>query len=466
MTVSRKEFLSLSALPVLAGLAGSAIPAAAPAPAAAAGSAAGIAVGAAAATAGRSQTSVAATDAAVYDFTLSRPVFQTILQLPRATVLQWFGVDEDTGEIWATQVVPVSTGDSESFALSRLSHTGQLLDHMILTSAGHGTTVGIQRIDGRPYVWTNWNVVDSGNTAIGNRLVRLPYLPGQTVSSTHPEIEVIPSFTSSYVLPVLDLQSGNVGFRISDGAGQRLELRRISDVLAGVDARIGVVVTVPSDLHHMQGFAIDGTTAYWYSGDTNSVTYPSEITQFSFLDGTIKKRVTRVFGEDPEGGYRGDFREPESIFLHKDKMTGRRTLFAGVVTGEQGRRRSKVYAFPDQGADGFTGQQLQAMQPHPLTQQGGRHRPPPAGLTTLAHLRDPGAYYFSAAAFAALTDKPASASASGYLLDVGALSSHGTGGCRQTLTRYGTATLPEMFVRIVNESGTCSPWGKIAVAGA
>ncbi|WP_350347572.1 hypothetical protein ABIQ69_13150 [Agromyces sp. G08B096] len=459
MSFTRKEFIGLTTLPALAGLgtvAGSVVAPAAAAPAAAA----------TAPVAASAVRAIAGADPADYDFTLVRPVFQTLLQLPRLTVLQWFGVDEDTGEIWATQAIPPATGNSESFALSRLSHTGQLLDHMILTSAGHGTTVGIQRIDGRPYVWTNWNHVDAGNTITGNRLVRLPYLPGETVPSTHPEIETLSSFTTSYVTPVLDPQNGTVGFRISDTAGQRLQLRRIDDVVAGVDAPIGVTIQIPGDLVHMQGFAVDGTDAYWYSGDTNSATYPSEITRFSFTDGQVKTRVTRVFGEDPEGGYRGNFREPESIFLHKDKLTGRKTLFAGVVTGEQGRRRSKVYAFPDLGADAFTGQQLQPMQPHPLTEQRGRHRMPPSGLTQLAALRDPGSYYFSSAAFAALADRPASASASGYLLDVGALTSHGSGGCRQTLTRYGTGTLPEMFVRIVTETGATSPWGKIAVASA
>ena len=79
---------------------------------------------------------------------------------------------------------------------------------------------------------------------------------------------------------------------------------------------------------------------------------------------------------------------------------------------------------------------------------------------------NPGSNYFATTAFTALSERPGSASPSGYFLDVGALTPHGTGGCQQTLTRYGTGMLPEIFVRIVSESGATSPWANVGVTAA
>lgn len=77
-----------------------------------------------------------------------------------------------------------------------------------------------------------------------------------------------------------------------------VELRKLSDVKNGVNKVLGKVI-IPNDLFYLQGFTIDGYDLYWYTGDTNNKTYPCEITQFSFKDGSLKNvsHVILVMGQ-------------------------------------------------------------------------------------------------------------------------------------------------------------------------
>ncbi|MCC2528819.1 teichoic acid biosynthesis protein, partial [Bacillus halotolerans] len=398
-----------------------------------------------------------------FDFTTVPPVYHTNLNLADKTVLQCFVIDELTGDIYATQVASGNQDKSESFTITRMNQNGVMLDSMTLIHGGHGTTIGLERENGKMYIWSNYDVVDSNGNTVGNDLVRFPYTAGATLNGGSGGIKRYNKFNDYYTIPVIDRENGFIAFRVKLNDGNSLvELRKLTDVKSGVNKVLGKV-TIPSDLHYLQGFTIDGYDLYWYTGDTNNNTYPCEITQFSFKDGSLKKRISCDFGYGPDGKYEDDFREPESIFLYKDPMTGKKSLFAGVVTGAVGKRLAKVYAYHSkENAAKFGIDLAQGYQGYKLTQNSGYAKRLPEGLKALKEFRQVGYYYMTTPETKTLSDHPDSGDA-GWWLNIAPADR--VGSVIQTLTRNSTARPLKILTRVVTSEGKEGEWSEISASG-
>ncbi|MCC2929072.1 teichoic acid biosynthesis protein [Bacillus sp. LBG-1-113] len=398
-----------------------------------------------------------------FDFTTVPPVYHTNLNLADKTVLQCFVIDELTGDIYATQVASGNKDKSESFTITRMNQNGVMLDSMTLKHGGHGTTIGLERENGKIYIWSNYDVVDSNGNTVGNDLVRFPYTAGATLNGGSGGIKRYNKFNDYYTIPVIDRENGFIAFRVKLNDGNSLvELRKLTDVKSGVNKVLGKVI-IPSDLHYLQGFTIDGYDLYWYTGDTNNNTYPCEITQFSFKDGSLKKRISCDFGYGPDGKYEDGFREPESIFLYKDPKTGKKSLFAGVVTGAVGKRLAKVYAYHSkENAAKFGIDLAQGYQGYKLTQNSGYAKRLPEGLKALKEFRQVGYYYMTTPETKTLSDHPDSGDA-GWWLNIAPADR--VGSVIQTLTRNSTARPLKILTRVVTSEGKEGEWSEISASG-
>ncbi|MEC0356132.1 phage baseplate protein [Bacillus halotolerans] len=398
-----------------------------------------------------------------FDFTTVPPVYHTNLNLADKTVLQCFVIDELTGDIYATQVASGNQDKSESFTITRMNQNGVMLDSMTLIHGGHGTTIGLERENGKVYIWSNYNVVDSNGNTVGNDLVRFPYTAGATLNGGSGGIKRYNKFNDYYTIPVIDRENGFIAFRIRlKDDNSLVELRKLSDVKNGVNKVLGKVI-IPSDLFYLQGFTIDGYDLYWYTGDTNNKTYPCEITQFSFKDGSLKKRISCNFGYGPDGKYEDGFREPESIFLYKDPKTGKKSLFAGVATGAVGKRLAKVYAYHSkENAAKFGIDLAQGYQGYKLTQNNGYSKRLPDGLKSLKEFRQPGFYYMLTTETKTLSDHPDSGNA-GWWLNIAPADRAGS--VIQTLTRNATARPIKILTRVVTNDGKVGDWSEVSASG-
>ncbi|AUS10890.1 teichoic acid biosynthesis protein [Bacillus subtilis] len=398
-----------------------------------------------------------------FDFTTVPPVYHTNLNLADKTVLQCFVIDELTGDIYATQVASGNQDKSESFTITRMNQNGVMLDSMTLIHGGHGTTIGLERENGKMYIWSNYNVVDSNGNTVGNDLVRFPYTAGATLNGGSGGIKRYNKFNDYYTVPVIDRENGLIAFRIKlKDDNSLVELRKLSDVKNGVNKVLGKVI-IPSDLFYLQGFTIDGYDLYWYTGDTNNKTYPCEITQFSFKDGSLKKRISCNFGYGPDGKYEDGFREPESIFLYKDPKTGKKSLFAGVATGAVGKRLAKVYAYHSkENAAKFGIDLAQGYQGYKLTQNNGYSKRLPDGLKSLKEFRQPGFYYMLTTETKTLSDHPDSGNA-GWWLNIAPADRAGS--VIQTLTRNATARPIKILTRVVTNDGKVGDWSEVSASG-
>lgn len=398
-----------------------------------------------------------------FDFTTVPPVYHTNLNLADKTVLQCFVIDELTGDIYATQVASGNQDKSESFTITRMNQNGVMLDSMTLIHGGHGTTIGLERENGKMYIWSNYNVVDSNGNTVGNDLVRFPYTAGATLNGGSGGIKRYNKFNDYYTIPVIDRENGFIAFRIRlKDDNSLVELRKLSDVKNGVNKVLGKV-TIPNDLFYLQGFTIDGYDLYWYTGDTNNKTYPCELALFSFKDGSLKKRISCDFGHGPDGKYEDDFREPESIFLYKDPTTGKKSLFAGVATGAVGKRLAKAYAFHSkENAAKFGIDLAQGYQGYKLTQNNGYSKRLPDGLKSLKEFRQPGFYYMLTTETKTLSDHPDSGNA-GWWLNIAPADRAGS--VIQTLTRNATARPIKILTRVVTNTGNVGDWSEISASG-
>lgn len=386
-----------------------------------------------------------------FDYSTTNPVFHTIMQMDKGTIIQSPVIDIETGEIYASQTATGYSDASESFIICRLNQAGMFLDSMTLVHGGHGTVFGIERDAGKVYIWTNYDIVDGSGNQIGNDLVRIPYTPNAVLTEQSSSIQRYSKFTNAYVLPAVDQVNGLIAFRIKrDGDNSTVQLRKLSDVKSGIDKVLGTVV-IPDDLFYLQGMTIDDYDLYWRTGDVNNANYPDEITLFSFKDGYLKKRISCNFGNNAYGQFEDNFREPEGIFLYQDRKTGKKSLFASVVTGDIGRRINKLYAYhQSSNMDKFTNSLIEGIQKNE-TGAISQALSPPVGATLLSQLDKPNAvYYLSTSQSTQFTDHPESGDAGWFVYN----GPHEPGrSFVQTLKRLSTGRPIKIYERIANKTG-------------
>lgn len=390
-----------------------------------------------------------------FDYTKVEPVFYTTLQLAGATVLQSIFVDDVTGEIYASQSHSNPAGKAESFRISRMDRNGNLLDSMILTYGGHGTTFGIEHVNGAIRIWTNYCETDANGVVTGYCVARLPYRANETVTIDDPNLVKYSSWGLGYIVPTTDERNDYVAYRYTENNVQKIQRRKISEVKAGINKTYGII-SIPAELDYMQGFCIDGDDLYWRTGDTNNATTQDYIVRFSFVDGLEKQRIPCSFGAGPDGTFEENFREPEGIHIYKDPISGKKSLLAGVVTGGQSRRIAKVYGFHQIGAgEKFASLGGEMIQRYPLTKSTGAGKTIDPAITLLSNVKKPGTYYMNTAASSAFTDHPFPGVA-GWWLDVGAPDS--AGNIFQTLRRNTPTTGNMMIFERNVQAGGQTEW--------
>ena len=173
--------------------------------------------------------------------------------------------------------------------------------------------------------------------------------------------------------------------------------------------------------------------------------------------GTIKKRITVDFGRGIDGKYEDSFREPEGAFLYKDPYTKKKSLFCVVVTGAEGKRVSKVYAYHQRdNYEKFASEMNQWSQTFPLTGAGGSTKGIPVSYTKLSEIISAGYYYMNAEESAKYTDHP-EPGAAGWHLEVSPITPFGV--ILQKLTRNSTGRTIKKYERNLNlRDGLISAW--------
>ncbi|MET9436181.1 hypothetical protein [Streptomyces sp. NPDC006551] len=96
-----------------------------------------------------------------------------------AQSLFWESVDQ----LWyVCQRRPTTGGDMDRILISRLTADGVLVDSMTIGRAGHGANIGVERTDGKIFLWTDAMPFENWARSVA----RIPYTPGGTADASDP----------------------------------------------------------------------------------------------------------------------------------------------------------------------------------------------------------------------------------------------------------------------------------------
>lgn len=199
--------------------------------------------------------------------------------------MQSFAFDEAAKNILVLQTVhgdaPKRNGD---MWVNRIDYGGKLLDHMRLSGFGHGAAMGLSRSGSQVWLWVESQSKpnSSGGEGFGTRVARVIYQPGKTVtpaSTARGVADVTPPQTAGKspratidpvtrnVIVRYGIKSGTYGF-VSLSQADALAHRWGAVKLLGTTPTAGVARKRGQPRATSQGYAVAGTTAYLYYGDS------------------------------------------------------------------------------------------------------------------------------------------------------------------------------------------------------
>ncbi|MGW0855660.1 phage baseplate protein [Streptomyces sp. NPDC002690] len=222
---------------------------------------------------------------------------------------QSMAVDPVTHDLFVVQIRDaLEYGNLCVYRMDR--STGRAIDHMHLDGFGHGYQIGAQHIDGTTHLWTEAGPLSD---QFGTRIVRFPYLPGQTVTMSSPVLSepFSPVPGARFVAPNVDPVFQRLTVRYLTAQGYLFTQYPIHPVTGQVTwtalrtVAHPLATLVPRLADTFQGFASLGDHLYLYTGNPDlDDTY---LTALSWTDGSVlagPRHITAVPGlerREPEG---------------------------------------------------------------------------------------------------------------------------------------------------------------------
>ena len=365
-------------------------------------------------------------------------------------VMQSFHIDNKTGLIYMTQAY------SDGYKLTKMKSNGQLISQMYVEGGGHGTHNGYRWIDNKFWIYS-FIRDDEGF----NKLVRFSYKDDMTITYGDYDMEEVKTFhpEKPYITPIINEHEQKILYRIeypqsewsSRGAMNYIQIRNLSDVDNNID-NVLYEMDIPMSYtdgvggQPMQGVAFEGSTLYWYTGNSDPA-IPNFLTVFDLETKTVKYQKQADIGKSGNE-FPGNFAEAEGIQLYHDITSGKKALLAGVTVGAGNYRSHQIHGiFMRDVYDKLTAQAL----PQSTSETGGRTKTLPVKtLTRLADILEPGEYYLYTSDMANVTDHPLPPQMrdAGYWLQVSVPNQAGQ--VIQTLTRSTFSRDIMQFTRIVS----------------
>lgn len=350
------------------------------------------------------------------NITKAHPNFHTTLYLADWSALQCFVVTENN--IYATQVYEKpGSGVAESFIITRMDRHGNKIDSMIVKYGGHGSSIAVETENGQDYIWSAFARTDSGGNILGDTVVRFPYSAKQIVFND-PSV-VVYKETPDYAVPYIDFENNKIALRIKySSTRQEVELYNF-DEFKNKRALLLKQYLIPQELNFLQGFAIEDYTLYWRTGEPNTT---DKLSVIDLKTNTKTEEITLEFGKNEYNEYDGGFREPEGLFLYKNKTNNKRTIFIPITLNSAGKRISKSYMLNSENSyEEFDSDIKEVTQQHILIRKGGYAKlTPPNFSNSFRKISQAGTYYFSGGELNSISDKPSNLGASGGWLEVSA----------------------------------------------
>ncbi|MET9651578.1 signaling protein [Streptomyces sp. NPDC006460] len=278
-------------------------------------------------------------------------LFGKEIRLTQGRVHQQVAFDPVTGLAYVTQVIsdgrqladepaPVPGGERDrrgDLCVNEVAPDGTVRAVMYLRSVGHGGGLGVEHVDGRPWLWleTDADPVTSG-FAHGKRIGRVAFAPDAVVDAGSDRIEVFdPVPEHSAVTPSLDVVHGRIGVRTgTSGVGEY----RVYDLDAFKRRVFTPLYRFPA-LYRTQSWCLYGDLVHQNEGAAYGVDNPRPGNSWwNVYDVTTGQMIERRFNAT---ALDLSHRETESLTV-RQTPDGPQLVF-GFATQEPGPRRMALY---------------------------------------------------------------------------------------------------------------------------
>ncbi|MFI8520645.1 hypothetical protein ACIGEZ_22890 [Streptomyces sp. NPDC085481] len=231
--------------------------------------------------------------------------------LKNETVMQSFGIDPVSGDIYVLQImeggvqlsgesapVPWATRLTDGdLCLTRLSPAGAITGYMYLRGFGHGVNLGVDNRNGAVWLWTETaSSPNSRNEGFGTAVTSFPFASGTVVdygSSAHtPPFKPDPAARG--VTPTIDRSAGELVLRFNLGGVMTFDRYDLAKATAGEWERLQrLSVTLPPEGVDFQGYASHNGVLYTLQGQgLSKVPLPGNtyITAIEWATGAVLDR--------------------------------------------------------------------------------------------------------------------------------------------------------------------------------
>ncbi|MGW5664585.1 phage baseplate protein [Streptomyces sp. NPDC003758] len=203
--------------------------------------------------------------------------------LKNSTVMQSFGIDPVSGDIFVLQVMeggltlsgesgPVSGADrlaNGDMCVTRLNRSGAIVGYMYLRGFGHGVNLGVENRSGVIRLWTETaSVANSSNEGFGTAITNFEFQTGTVLdygSSLH-TTPYTPVTGARGVTPTIDRSANELIVRFSTGGTMYYERYDLAQAAAGVFTPLQRLAQ-PTGLGVFQGYASHSGVLYLLDGE-------------------------------------------------------------------------------------------------------------------------------------------------------------------------------------------------------
>ncbi|MEU5216568.1 hypothetical protein AB0G79_10265 [Streptomyces sp. NPDC020807] len=208
--------------------------------------------------------------------------------LQNATVMQSFGIDPVTGDIYVLQIMEGGlrlSGEPEELpwatrstngdlCLTRLSPTGAITGHMYLRGFGHGVNLGVDNRDGVVWLWTETASSPNGeNDGFGTAVTSFRFASGTVLDYGSPAhtTPYRPTTNARGVTPTIDRSANELVLRFNLSGVMTFERYDLAKATAGEWVPLQrLSVTLPSTGVDFQGYASHAGVLYTLQGQSLS----------------------------------------------------------------------------------------------------------------------------------------------------------------------------------------------------
>ncbi|MEV6951119.1 hypothetical protein [Streptomyces sp. NPDC051183] len=232
--------------------------------------------------------------------------------LKNATVMQSFGIDPVTGEIFVLQVLPGGAGRGD-LTVTRLDGAGGITGSMELRGFGHGVSMGVEHRSGVSRLWTETASVPTGaeNDGYGTAVTHFEFRDGSVLDYGSPlhAAPYTPVAGATNVTCTIDPTTNRLVVRFKSG-GMKFEAYDLAKAATGVWEPLARM-SQPDPKGVFQGYAALGGVLYMLAGEATAPGNPAPgntyLTSVEWPTGTVLDQRLVTAGPGLE------YREPEGM---------------------------------------------------------------------------------------------------------------------------------------------------------